>query len=257
MLNDNAEMHWGYSVFEEAAGKLIQLAEKRENLKGLNKEFFDKVDTVIAPIQGHIHPFIACFSREPDLLGQWRAYADDARGYAIGFDAGALGHMPVSLLSVEYDRQKQVQEMMDALGATFLENEDDGRSFGSKFFRSCALIANYMLAFKNPIFREEKEIRSLHVVDVEATKKIMKLKDGGGTLGGKEQVAGEDVHFRVQDNALIAYLDISFRRGYERSAIKTIAIGAKNNNWPANVFYFSGSLEYEDIKVRKSLSTYR
>ena len=28
--------------------------------------------------------FIACFSRERDDLGQWRAYADDGRGYAIG-----------------------------------------------------------------------------------------------------------------------------------------------------------------------------
>jgi hypothetical protein len=29
--------------------------------------------------------FIACFSRERDELGQWRAYADDGRGVAIGF----------------------------------------------------------------------------------------------------------------------------------------------------------------------------
>jgi len=115
MLNDNAEMHWGYSVFEEAAGKLIKIAEKRETLKGLDKIFFDKVDAVIAPLQRRLHPFVACFSREPDLLGQWRAYADDARGYSIGFDASALAYMPVSLLAVEYDREKQVQEMIDAL----------------------------------------------------------------------------------------------------------------------------------------------
>jgi hypothetical protein len=226
-------------------------------LKGLDKTFFEKVDAVIAPLQGHFHPFVACFSREPDLLGQLRAYADDACGFSIGFDAKALGHMPVSLLSVEYDRQKQVQEMMDALGATFIENEADGHSFSSKFFKSCALIGHYMLAFKNPIFRDEKEVRSLHVVDVEVSEKIMKLKDNGGTLGGKEEVTGEDVRFRVQDNALVAYLDISFRRGFESSAIKGITIGAKNQNWPANVIYFTGSLGYEGIQLRKSLSTYR
>jgi len=43
----------------------------------------------------------------------------------------------------------------NALGATFMENEDDGHSFGKKFLKSCVLIGNYMLAFKNPIFREE------------------------------------------------------------------------------------------------------
>src|SRR6204780_1484812 len=62
MLNDTAEMHWGYSVFEEAAGKLIKIAESKEALKGLNKEFFDKADEVIAPMQHRIHPFVSCFS---------------------------------------------------------------------------------------------------------------------------------------------------------------------------------------------------
>jgi len=80
MLNDTAEMHWGYSVFEEAAGNLIKTAEKSKKLGGLNKGFFDKVDEIIAPLQSRFHPFVSCFSREPDLLGQWRAYADNARG---------------------------------------------------------------------------------------------------------------------------------------------------------------------------------
>lgn len=34
--------------------------------------------------------FIACFSKCEDDLGQWRAYADDGRGVAIGFDGRAL-----------------------------------------------------------------------------------------------------------------------------------------------------------------------
>ena len=97
----------------------------------------------------------------------------------------------------------------------------------------------------------------MHVVDVEATETIMKLKDHGGVLGGKDQVAGETIKFRVQDDALVAYLDMPFRRGFESSAIKSVTIGAKNQNWPANVFYFTGSLGYENIQFRKSLSTYR
>ena len=257
MLNDNAEMHWGYSIFEEAAGKLIKIAETRDNLKGLNKNFFDKVDQIIAPLQGQFHPFVACFSREPDHLGQWRAYADDARGYSIGFRGGAIANLPASLLAVEYEREKQVEQMMNALGATYKENEADGHSFGDKFFTSCVMIGSYLLAFKNPIFRDEKEVRSFHVINVENTGKLMRLKDNGGQLGTKEKVAGEKVEFRIRDNALIGYLDISFRRNFESSAIKTIIIGAKNRNWPANIFYFSGSLGYEDITVQKSTSTYR
>jgi len=31
-------------------------------------------------------PYICCFSKEGDLLSQWRGYADDGKGVAIGFD---------------------------------------------------------------------------------------------------------------------------------------------------------------------------
>ena len=258
MLNDTAEMHWGYSVFEEAAGKLLKIASSKENLGNLNKEFFDKVDEIIAPMQHRFHPFVSCFSREPDSLGQWRAYADNGRGFAIGFHAKALGSMPVSILAVEYDREKQVQEMMDALGACFMENEADERSFGNKFFESCVMIGSYMLAFKNPSFQEEKEIRCLHMVDVEANERLTKLTDRGGVLGGTDEVvAGENVRFRIRDNALIASLDISFRRVFKFSAVKRICLGPNNPNWFGNVFYFAGSLNYENMVVAKSKSTYR
>jgi hypothetical protein len=256
MLNDTAEMHWGYSVFEEAAGRLIKIAETKA-LKGLNKAFFDKVDEIIAPLQHRIHPFVFCLSRERDSLGQWRAYADDGRGFAIGFSAIAIKCMPVSLLAVEYEREKQVKEMMDALGATFLENQADEQIFGKKFFESSTMIGSYMLAFKNPSFRDEKEIRCLHLVDVETNEKIMKLKDSGGVLGDGEQVAGEDVRFRVQDSALVPYLDMPFRRNFESSAIKAIDLGSRNPNWPANILYFAGALGYEHLRIRKSTSTYR
>jgi len=219
MLNDTAEMHWGYSVFEEAAGRLIKIAETKEALKGLNKAFFDKVDEIVAPMQHRVHPFVFCLSRERDSLGQWRAYADDGRGFAIGFSATAIKCMPVSLLAIEYDREKQIQEMMNALGATFMENEGDEQKFGTKFFESSMMIGSYMLAFKNPSFRDEKEIRCLHLVDVESNQKVMKLKDHGGVLGDGQQVAGEDVRFRIQDNALVAYLDMPFRRNFDSASL--------------------------------------
>src|SRR5215831_10019471 len=53
--------------------------------------------------------FIASFSRERDDLGQWRAYADNGRGYAIGFAPRVfritelpLGSLPEFLGPVRY-----------------------------------------------------------------------------------------------------------------------------------------------------------
>ena len=34
--------------------------------------------------------YVLCFSSERDLLSQWRGYANDAQGVAIGFDRKAL-----------------------------------------------------------------------------------------------------------------------------------------------------------------------
>ena len=36
------------------------------------------------------HFFVCCFSKAEEDLGQWRAYADNGRGYSIGFDAHML-----------------------------------------------------------------------------------------------------------------------------------------------------------------------
>lgn len=34
--------------------------------------------------------YVTCFSYQNDLLSQWRGYADDGRGAAIGFDLDVL-----------------------------------------------------------------------------------------------------------------------------------------------------------------------
>lgn len=256
MLNDAEEMRWGYGVFEEAAGNMLRLAEKNPKLKALDRNFLDKVDEIIAPMQFFVQPFVSCFSRAPDLLSQWRAYADDGRGFALGFNAQAMKQMPATLLAVEYDRAQQVQEMMAALGACFLENEDDGRKFGAKFKESCQLIGSFMAGFKNPGFEEEKEVRSIHLVQVIIEEKLMKLVDEGG-FRGEAEVKGEEVRFRVCDGALIAYLDIPFKQGFTGQPITEVILGPKNPNGPGNVLYLLGQYGYESVRLRQSACAYR
>ena len=51
-------------------------------------------ENMAAMLQGGVekvaHYFVCCFSRTGDDLGQWRAYADNGRGYALGFDGSTL-----------------------------------------------------------------------------------------------------------------------------------------------------------------------
>jgi len=257
MMNDAHEMRLGYHIFELAAGELMKLSETSANLKGMTKDFFDKVDGIISPLQLSMHPFVVGFSREPDLLGQWRAYADDGRGFTIGFDAQALRNMPVTLIGIEYERDHQIEEMKAALGAIYLENLDDGNSFDSKFRQSCMLLGNLMSGFKNATFKDEREVRSIHVLTVKIKGQSIRLTDEGGLIGQKDEVAGETVQFRTSDSAIIAFIDLPFGRGFQGCPIREVILGPKNPNKPGNVLMFLSHAGYEGVIIRKSVSSYR
>ena len=47
----------------------------RESLDYWNRRFLD----------GEFSDFVVCFSEVPDVLSQWRGYADDGKGCCIGF----------------------------------------------------------------------------------------------------------------------------------------------------------------------------
>lgn len=84
-LNDPSELSHGFS---HAVNTLNSKAEK-----GLpESQIFAKgfSDFHQGGMQGTAHYFVCSFSADGDDLGQWRAYADNGRGYALGFDAKAL-----------------------------------------------------------------------------------------------------------------------------------------------------------------------
>lgn len=84
-LNDPSELNHG---IRHALNILGQEAKK-----GLPEAtfFYKKFSHALTGnVENSAHYFVCCFSKVADELGQWRAYADDGRGYAIGFDAGVL-----------------------------------------------------------------------------------------------------------------------------------------------------------------------
>src|SRR5215471_8060726 len=71
-LNDTTERSWGYSMFINAAKTL-----QRE----IGDEFTKKIlPPIMASRLGSII-MIGCFSLDPELLSQWRAYGDESRGF--------------------------------------------------------------------------------------------------------------------------------------------------------------------------------
>lgn len=250
MMNDYAEGRWGYRLFEKAANAVLEM-----KIPGLDEVFLEKIDEIIAPTQLFVHPVICSFSLDPDVLSQWRGYADNGRGVAIGFSAKEIERLPVTLLEVCYDQDTQLSEMKAALLGLFETEQNESKKFSRDFEQACMLVSANSLAYKNPAFSEEKEIRCVHLLDVERSDEFAKLKDGGGHSDGKK-VKGSPVCFRVRDGAIVPYIDLGFRR-VQGGPIVELWIGPRNQNGPGNFLYPLHQNGFTRVKLRRSEATYR
>ena len=85
-LNDPSELTHGFSVAINALTSNVA----RDSAVGQKfaKKFAAFAEQGAIPKTAHF--FMCSFSSSGDDLGQWRAYADNGRGYAVGFDAKTL-----------------------------------------------------------------------------------------------------------------------------------------------------------------------
>ena len=180
----------------------------------------------------------------------------NGRGFAVGFSGKLLKALPVTILEVEYDREKQIEEATNALGVIYMQYLDADRTFGQNCKLSSRLMAANLFSFKNPGFAEEKEVRCIHLADVEIASDHMRLIDAGGTTDGKP-FPGVEVQFRVRDGGIVPFLDIPFPQRSVSSAIPEIYMGPSNDNGPGNVLYLMGSCGFRNVKLKASATTYR
>ena len=85
-LNDPSELRHGLSVAIDILKSRATAARPEIETFASMFERFD----LDAGIEAAGHFFICCFSGSGDDLGQWRAYADNGQGFALGFDTGSL-----------------------------------------------------------------------------------------------------------------------------------------------------------------------
>ncbi len=90
-MNDYLEMHWGYEIWRKVANHLIP---------ELGLDFIDTIDKFLHTSGVFNLVVSSSFSKEGDVLSQWRAYAADGTGYVIGFKALTLTKLAVRPLIV-------------------------------------------------------------------------------------------------------------------------------------------------------------
>ncbi len=246
-MNDFLEIHWGYSIWEKAATEII---------KEVGREFLDKIDEVIHSfgLKGLITA--ACFSKNGDVLSQWRAYADNGKGYAIGFKAKDILQLPVRPLKVLYDEVEQIAELKKIILEINEAEKLRGDKFERDFQESCGSIPFDLAAFKNPAFQEEQEIRIIHVLSFIKSNSFLKLVDTGGTAFGKK-VDGRPIKFRMSDNIPVAFIEEDFSNEGKLNPIVEVIIGPKNDVLLTAISVFLETIGLSSVKIKKSKASYR
>ena len=246
-MNDYMEVHWGYSIWEQV---------KNELLSELGNSFLDTIDEIISmsSLQGLL--VASCFSLDGDVLSQWRAYADDGKGYAIGFGANNLIKLPVNPLRVLYDQRQQIEELMSIIRALHEVEKSKEVKFGSDFQRICLNIAFDLAAFKNPAFQEEKEVRLVHLLTFKESNDSLRLIDDGGFAFGKEH-EGVPVLFQMRDNAPVAFIEIDFTNTGIINPIKEVIVGPKNDGLLSGISVFLETLGIGSVEIKRSKASYR
>ena len=84
-LNDPSELKYGVSIATETLARIAAGGPPEHRLFAHDfRQYEDRAAERVA------HYFVCSFSKLPNDLGQWRAYANNGRGYSIGFDGPLL-----------------------------------------------------------------------------------------------------------------------------------------------------------------------
>ncbi len=180
-LNDPSELSHGLEIGFEILGDEFNTGGDAV------KAFCHWVRHVLLKSGGEIFGYyVASFSRAPNDLAQWRAYADDARGVALGFAPALFVEQDVNDLAitektfigrVDYDPKSCRRNFTEAITrATGLIRDHDAivtspaerEAFGKEMARTLAVaLIWYAATCKHPAYAHEKETRLLLINDAE------------------------------------------------------------------------------------------
>ncbi|MBM9548057.1 DUF2971 domain-containing protein [Leptospira sp. 201903074] len=170
--------------------------------------------------------FIACFSKEPDVLSQWNMYGDKGRGVAIGFLTKNLNIEPKipnynilipknlkGIFPIEYISESQ-DNLADELISLVLKG----------FFKNFPPnIEKLVLQKKHRSFLQEEEIRIVEILDT-------RTNLNPDAIGLRTRYVGEHLSYRVKNNReLIPYRTHQFKSTEDTNyELESIWLGPEN-----------------------------
>lgn len=204
-----------------------------------------------------LHPFVFCMSTEPDLLSQWRAYAADGSGVAIGFNEDVFtrptrlpchfaGKPEVGLWRVVYEPNDQTTQVQQVV-ATYLKKCKDGDR-GVAMTEALYVLSGYSAFYKNRAFQEEAEVRLVY------TPMLMTNTNNELSTFGNELEA----HQRCTTNDIYTYFEYKpIPKDSPTPLVNEIRLGPTCKLSVFDLKYFLSLNGYGAVPIERSSASYR
>lgn len=214
-----------------------------------------------------LRTYAFCLSELPDSLGQWRGYADNGCGVAIGFSREYLDAISgyslrcpsfnflIGSISYRTNFSSLFEKMFDI---------HDKNKFDEFILKSMIDLTRTSALFKHPSFKEEKEWRIIYSMDdYGLNRDILTFKDFRSISSDKYKKNFSDpkIDYIAKGGNMIPHIEIKFND--LPKAIESIIIGPKCEATEKDIrhvllrFGVLDSFEDSKIKIVRSASSYR
>lgn len=188
-LNDSKEIKHGVDIVLKA----IEEIEENEGSDILYK-MKDNINLLYES-----EKYVTCFSKDGDLLSQWRAYGNNGKGISIGFEFSNLTDSFDKYLTgthIEYDEKIQIESIKEYINLIikFYKSIEDNYDWNGQDFNNLVakliitFFNNVIYSFKHPSFIDEREYRLQLEID--------------NNMYKKEDI---ELKFRATENLIIPY----------------------------------------------------
>ena len=240
-MNDALEMEWFRRLFVNSLNNKIG--------EGVKKDILDLIYTNV--LINTTPKYIACFSEARDSLSQWRAYADDGKGVALGFSINDMkirqqppatmaidnDDRSIGLCRIVYEKTKQERHINNFMDEYIKKSEDAASSL---------IMSMFATIFKNPAFSEEREWRIIHSPLICA--------DGSGK---NSLVIGKisECNFRMTNFGISPYFIWDFSN-HTPLPIKEVILGPQCRSDPNDIGFFLNYRGFKDVSISVSSASY-
>lgn len=246
--NDSLELKWIMGKCQlhiiEAWTSYVKVVQAERGMDIVTLDHFNQFDDLYNlakryDAEDDTKNWVFCLSQKSDDLGQWRGYADDGKGIAIGFNSSVLkqinyignkvrnASIDFKFDKVHYSKREIKSFFENIIGLSKITKDMSPEEVLGYIKRALGYSYIFAPLYKSDSFKDEQEWRIVYSMY------LNDLKDGGKPgIANKENdfldiLKLEKYAFVQKGDTLVSHLELEFSK--MKNAIHSITIGPKAN----------------------------